>query len=195
MILSTSKTSVTGVMTRRGLTLTELLIATSLLGVLALASTNMEVGARTFFLKDYRRSALITEGMTAIEHVMQRVRNGQYTTRPPVGLSPNGDPSTVGLFVDNANGDADDATNRTPADCADDRFVTYLFENNQLTYSANGANEILARDVDTANSAFSFSGGPNAGGGPTVTLRLVLSRGGETVTLQSSATTRFSQCP
>ena len=153
----------------RGLTLTELMIALSLVSIIALAATHLELGSRHFFLLDRRRSTLINEGMAALEHVTRSVR---------YSANPRGGGATLTVRADNPG----NFTDRTPTDTADDADVTYQFANGQLTYGA----EVLARYVDVANSGFIIDAN-----GRTVTTTITTTTQGESATVQSAATTRF----
>ena len=154
-----------------GLTLTELMVALSLVSVIALAATHLELGSRHFFLLDRRRSTLINEGMAALEHVIRSVR---------YSANPRGGGSSLTVRADNPT----DYINRTPTNIADDSDVTYQFANGQLTYNNGLTVEVLARYVDVTNSSFAINGS-------TVTTTIVTTTQGETATVQSAATTRF----
>lgn len=155
----------------RGLTLTELLIALSLVSIIALAAAHLELGSRHFFLLDRRRSTLINEGLAALEHVTRMVR---------YSANPRGGGATLTVRADRP----DEYTVRTPTDTSDDRDVTYQFANGQLTYNNGLTVEVLARYVDVNASNFSINGG-------TVTTTISTTTQGEAATVQSAATTRF----
>ena len=155
----------------RGLTLAELLIALSLVSVIALAATHAELGARHFFLLDRRRSMLINEGMVALEHVTRSVR---YSANPQI----------AGNILILQTDWPDYQTVRAPSDPTPNTTVTYRFQNGQLIYNNGTADETLARYVDTTNSSFSLSSA-------TVTTTIVTTTQGESVSLQSAVTARL----
>ena len=154
-----------------GLTLTELLIALSLVSVIALAAAHTELGARHYFLLDRRRSTLINEGMVALEHVTRTVR---YSANPQIAGG------VLTLQTDWPNYQ----TVRAPSDLTPNTPVTYRFQNGQLIYNNGTVDETLARYVDTANSSFNLTGN-------TVTTTIVTTTQGETATVTSAASTRL----
>ena len=155
-----------------GLTLTELLVALSLVSVIALAATHAELGARHYFLLDRRRSTLLNEGMVALEHVTRTVR---YSANPQIAGG------VLTLQTDWPNYQ----TVRAPSDTTPDTPVTYRFQNGQLIYNNGvGGDETLARYVNVANSSFAINGS-------TVTTTIVTTTQGESVRLQSAATARL----
>ena len=155
----------------RGLTLTELLISLSLVSVIALATTQAELGARHFFLLDRRRSTLLNEGMVALEHVTRTVR---YSANPQL----------AGGVLTLQTDWPDYQTVRAPSDPTPNTPVTYRFQNGLLIYNNGASDETLARYVDTANSSFNLTGN-------TVTTTIVTTTQGETATVTSAASTRF----
>ena len=156
-----------------GLTLTELLVALSLVSVIALAATHAELGARHYFLLDRRRSTLLNEGMVALEHVTRTIR---YSANPNMAVG-----GVLRLQTDWPNYQ----TVRAPSDTTPNTTVTYRFQNGQLIYNNGvGGDETLARYVNVANSSFAINGS-------TVTTTIVTTTQGESVRLQSAATARL----
>lgn len=156
---------------RGGLTLTELMVALSLVSIIALAATHLELGSRHYFLLDRRRSTLLNEGMAALEHITRTVR---YSANPQLAGG------VLTLQTDWPNYQ----TVRAPSDPAPNTPVTYRFQNGQLIYNNGVGDEILARYVNTAASSFALSG-------RTVTATIVTTTQGETATVTSAASTRF----
>ena len=163
-------------MNRRGVTLTELMIAVSLTGLLFASAGSVYVSA-TSFLNEQRRKWERTRTLIAMEHMVRRIGLANAVVIGP-------DDDQIKVRWDYVN---DRVPLGTPGDVTDDTWLKYRFIGNGLRWrvEANPAPDVQATDpevdpglvVDPALSFFSMTNPPGPTGPPTVDIRLSTTSG------------------
>jgi len=137
------------------MTLTELIISISLLGVIILAATTFDTAIRQSFRHSDTQAQLLNELSPAMQQMTKFIMQGVGT----VNLN------NIGLEISTPNRGLKvrlDISN-TPTNCADDRWIFYQYQANQIIYCTNtgsgcgippgwgclppGALEVIARKI------------------------------------------------
>ncbi len=135
---------------RTGITLIELIIAISLLGVIALAFTSIQSFSQYHAIGSDHRAKVQNELSYALEHIAKNVQRaaGDYH-KPPIELVANGFRVRV-----------DDRATPVPGDYNNDTWYSYVLSGNSL--SCNG--EVLStRVVSGVNNNYPTSAPANTG--------------------------------
>lgn len=136
---------------RKAITLAELIIAISLLGVIILAGTAFDTAIRQSFRHTDVQVQLLTELSPAMQHMTKHIMQGIGSVSSP----------GVDISLDNRiKVRLDLNPNPTPGDCSDDTWVFYRYQANEIEYCSNAgvvcsvpagwgcpANEVIARRI------------------------------------------------
>lgn len=150
---------------KKGFTLTELAIATVLMGVIILAVTSVDITSRRFFGAASDESRIQDEAKIAMEHIVKNVQLGIGDVTNP-GTS-EGFTITGGTQIqvkrDGLNGDADGKFDLT--DSADG-FIEYNLQGNRIVYTIYDNNMAVVStenltDPIVTNAGFSVGGVAN----------------------------------
>ena len=144
---------------RTGITLLELIIAISLLGVVALAFTSIQSFSQYHAIGSDRRAKVQNELSFVLEHIAKNVQraSGDYT-HPPIQSIANGFRVRVDVNV-----------TPTPSTYADDTWYSYVLSGNSLSCNSEVLSTRIVSGVNTnyptsapAGNGFNF-GLPDAG--------------------------------
>lgn len=136
---------------KKSVTLLELLIAISLLGILLLAFTSIDLFSRYHVLTADRRAQVQNEASSVIEHMTKNVLQGVGNIiQPPLEQINNGFRVRVDL-----------RTPPTPAILTDDTWISYTLSGNTLSCSLN--NETLSTFIVSGVVFGQMPSNPNSG--------------------------------
>lgn len=120
---------------QKGITLVELLIAITLLGLIAAAGTAIDFTSRMALIRGTKRVDVRGKASFAMEHMVRHIRFANE-------ISPtSGTATTINLWIDD---------NNTPGNRADDNRLTYRFSGSNILFSDTGnsiTNEVIADEV------------------------------------------------
>ena len=120
---------------RNGITLVELLIAVTLLGIIAAAGTAIDFTSRMALIRGTKRVDVRGKASFAMEHMVRHIRFANK-------ISPtSGTATTINLWIDD---------NNTADNMADDTKLTYSFSANRILFSDTDhgiSNEVITDGV------------------------------------------------
>jgi len=148
----------------RALTLTELLLAASLMGLVVITAVNLEMASRGYHFSSDREGRLQVQLSIAMEHMVKNIslvhsdlqRDG---TEPGIDIIPP--PTNIVFRVDQRSGGV-----FTPQNYDDDLWMSYWQVGNQLVFcanwnkgssSCNSPQEVICNNVTTVQFIPHFS--------------------------------------
>ena len=152
---------------QKGITLVELLIAVTLLGLIAAAGTAIDFTSRMALIRGTKRVDVRGRASFAMEHMVRHIRfANKVSPTSGTGLT------TIDLWRDDDN---------TPGDITDDTQLTYDLSGNQILFSDTDdgiTDEVIA---DGATGSFDIYNNP-----PKVKISITVTSGAESVSLEST---------
>lgn len=152
---------------RKSVTLIELLIAMTLLGVILLGISSFDIAGKRFFRSSERKSGILNDMSFILDHIDKYVSMATGTGSDPGITTPGAFPAQIvriRVAIDDATGSPD----TTPMDYTNDRVVEYSAVGNRLQFCPRvvagacpaGFISLTERLVRTAGNDFEFD---NAG--------------------------------
>ena len=152
---------------KKGITLIELLIAVTLLGLVMAAAAAIDFTSRMALVRGTKKVDVSGRARYALEHMTRHIRFAN-------NVSPTSGPAaTIILWIDD---------NNTPGDTADDNQLTYAFSGTQILFSdADNSitNEVIADGVTACN--FNINNDPSS-----VMISITITSGTESISLETT---------
>ena len=127
---------------KKAISLIELVLAMSVIGVIMLATTNLETTARRFLSASDRVAQVMNEANYVMDHIQKYVcRTDGYVDTAGAFIGVDPDPPFINATSLSVNIDEDN----NPADFASDTTVTYSLNGNAVEFDdGSGAPEVIS---------------------------------------------------